>query len=145
MRLLAGSAPAYYPLFLNLLEGLIRLLIFIIIFSYFRLGGGAPFQLPREHKAVACFEPSELTVENVRSLAAATRAGTSFIHCHAGEHRLFSFFGWPSRQRVVIATSAPLVAGLPMRPSGPGQHSSWSALSPLRASGCKPYHQGAAG
>lgn len=120
IRLLTGSAPAYYPIFLNLLEGLIRLLIFVIyIFLISRWG-----EVERlfsyhgaEHKAVACFEAGqELTVENVRPFSRRhPRCGTSFILIvMLVSIVLFSFFGWPSLwQRVAIRLLLlPLVAGL---------------------------------
>lgn len=108
------------PLFLNLLEGLIRITIFvcyILIISrmedvqrVFQYHGA-------EHKAIACFESgSDLTVENARKYTTLhPRCGTSFLLLvMATSILLFSFFGWPNlAYRLMLRLALlPIVAGI---------------------------------
>lgn len=120
VRLLAGNLPAARPILLNLLEGTVRIAIFIAyillisrmqdiqrVFAYH----GA------EHKTIACFEAGDdLTVANARKHSALhPRCGTSFLLLvMAVSILLFSFFGWPGLvQRLVLRLSLlPFVAGL---------------------------------
>ena len=108
------------PIYLNMIEGVIRVSIFFIyvvwiskledikrVFEYH----GA------EHKSIHCYESmEELTVENVR--------GKSILHPRCGTSFLFmvmiisifvlSFFGWPSPlQRILIRVAMfPVIAGI---------------------------------
>ncbi|MBS3885453.1 MAG: DUF1385 domain-containing protein [Firmicutes bacterium] len=119
VRLLAGNVTAQ-PLFLNLLEGGVRITIFlsyIIIIS--RFGDiQRVFQYHgAEHKVISCYEAGEeLTVENARKYSSLhSRCGTSFmLLVMAVSILLFSFFGWPGLvQRLLLRFSLlPLVAGI---------------------------------
>ncbi|MDO9534137.1 MAG: DUF1385 domain-containing protein [Bacillota bacterium] len=108
------------PLLLNLGEGGLRLLIFLIyIFLISRWQEvGRVFQYHgAEHKAIACFEAGqELTVENARNFSPLhRRCGTSFLLVvMVTSILLFSFFGWPVLwQRILIRLLLlPLVAGI---------------------------------
>ncbi|MDW7652252.1 MAG: DUF1385 domain-containing protein, partial [Bacillota bacterium] len=119
VRLLADSVSAR-PVVLNLLEGAIRILIFltyILVISrakdiqrVFEYHGA-------EHKAIACHESGEdLTVANARKYQTVhPRCGTSFmLFVMAVSILLFSFFGWPGLlQRLLLRLALlPLVAGL---------------------------------
>ena len=89
------------PLLLNLLEGLLRLTIFLV---YLLLVSRLPdiqrvFQYHgAEHKAVACFEAGEeLTVANARKYSPLhPRCGTGFLLLVMTVSIVFfSLFGWP--------------------------------------------------
>ncbi|NLZ38053.1 MAG: DUF1385 domain-containing protein [Firmicutes bacterium] len=108
------------PLVLNLVEGLIRLLIFLAylivvtqlediqrVFAYH----GA------EHKSIACFEAGEaLTPANARKYSTLhPRCGTSFLLLVMTiSILLFSLFAWPNIwQRLILRLALlPLVAGI---------------------------------
>ena len=105
---------------LNLLEGCIRLCIFLLyLFLVSRLK-----EMQRvfayhgaEHKVIACFEAGEaLTPENARKYTTLhPRCGTSFLLIvMTVSIVLFSFFGWPDPlQRLLLRLALlPLVAGI---------------------------------
>ena len=120
-----GAAKLFHfitddPIFLNLMEGALRLLIFLgyigaisamkDIQRVFQYHGA-------EHKTIACFESGEaLTVENVRKHTRLhKRCGTSFLLIvMLVSIFVFAFLGWPDLwlrilSRVVLL---PVVAGL---------------------------------
>jgi uncharacterized protein YqhQ len=119
VRLLTGPEQGG-PFLLNLLEGGIRIGIFLgYVFLISRLKDiERVFQYHgAEHKAIFCFEAGEsLTVDNARSFSPLhPRCGTSFLLLvMAVSILLFSFFGWPGLpERLVLRlTMLPLVAGL---------------------------------
>jgi len=119
VRLLAGPEPGT-PILLNLLEGGIRISIFICyVYLISRLKDiQRVFQYHgAEHKAIFCFEAGKpLTVDNARTFSALhPRCGTSFLLLvMAVSIVLFSFFGWPDLvQRLLLRlTMLPLVAGI---------------------------------
>ncbi len=105
---------------LNLVEGLIRVLIFVgytLLISrlddikrVFKYHGA-------EHKTIYCYENAEeLTVENVKKYSRLhPRCGTSFIvNVLIISIIVFSFFGWPNPVMRMLSRIAllPLVAGL---------------------------------
>lgn len=105
---------------LNLFEGLIRILIFLIYLSYTKkiadikrvyMYHGA------EHKSIHCYESREdLTVDNVMKFPRMhPRCGTSFIFMVLLiSIVVISFFGWPNPfMRIIIRIIAlPLIAGI---------------------------------
>lgn len=105
---------------LNLFEGLIRILIFLIYLSYTKkiadikrvyMYHGA------EHKSIHCYESREdLTVDNVMKFSRMhPRCGTSFIFMVLLiSIVVLSFFGWPNPfMRIIIRIIAlPLIAGI---------------------------------
>ncbi|KXO17229.1 hypothetical protein HMPREF3189_00196 [Clostridiales bacterium KA00134] len=105
---------------LNLFEGLIRILIFLIYLSYTKkiadikrvyMYHGA------EHKSIHCYESREdLTVDNVMKFPRMhPRCGTSFIFMVLLiSIVVLSFFGWPNPfMRIIIRIIAlPLIAGI---------------------------------
>lgn len=120
-----GAAKLFHfitedPVFLNLMEGALRLLIFL---GY--IGGISVMKdIQRvfqyhgaEHKTIACFEAGEaLTVENVRKHTRLhKRCGTSFLLIvMLVSIFVFAFLGWPDLwlrilSRVVLL---PVVAGI---------------------------------
>ncbi|MGI6658766.1 MAG: DUF1385 domain-containing protein [Dethiobacteraceae bacterium] len=119
MRFVSGFITAP-PLLLNLLEGLLRLTIFLV---YLLLVSRLPdiqrvFQYHgAEHKAVACFEAGEeLTVANARKYSPLhPRCGTSFLLLVMTVSIVFfSLFGWPDsivRRLTIRLALLPLVAG----------------------------------
>lgn len=119
VRLLAGNINAR-PIFLNLMEGGVRISIFlgyIILISRFGDIQRVFAYHGAEHKAIACHEAGEdLTVANARKYSALhPRCGTSFLLLvMAVSILMFSFFGWPGLvQRLVLRLSLlPLVAGI---------------------------------
>ncbi|MCW3488888.1 DUF1385 domain-containing protein [Dethiobacter alkaliphilus] len=119
VRLLAESFTAH-PVLLNLLEGGVRIGIFIsyvLVISRFKDIQRVFEYHGAEHKAIACYEAQEdLTVANARKFSALhPRCGTSFLLLvMAISILLFSFFGWPGLlQRLLLRLSLlPLVAGL---------------------------------
>lgn len=108
------------PILLNLIEGLIRIIIFLIyvtaiskmedvarVFEYH----GA------EHKTIHCYEAEEeLTVENVKKYPILhPRCGTSFLFMVMIVSILvLSFFGWPSplKRFLVRILMLPVIAGI---------------------------------
>lgn len=119
VRLMSGNVAAR-PLVLNLLEGAVRISIFlayILIISrmsdiqrVFQYHGA-------EHKAISCLEAGEdLTINNARKFSSLhPRCGTSFLLLvMVVSILLFSFFGWPSLlQRLLLRLALlPLVAGI---------------------------------
>ena len=120
-----GAAKLFHsitedPVFLNLMEGLLRLFIFIAyivgisrmkdIQRVFQYHGA-------EHKTIACFEAGEaLTVENaMKHTRFHKRCGTSFLLIvMLVSIFVFAFLGWPSlieriASRIVLL---PVVAGI---------------------------------
>lgn len=108
------------PIILNLIEGIIRVLIFLIyviaiskiedikrVFEYH----GA------EHKSIHCYENDlELTVENVKKFPILhARCGTSFLFMvMIISIVVLSFFGWPNPlQRILVRILMfPVIAGI---------------------------------
>lgn len=119
VRLLASNVTAQ-PLLLNLLEGGVRITIFlsyIIIISRFEDIRRVFQYHGAEHKVISCHEAGEeLTVDNARKYSPLHgRCGTSFmLLVMAVSILLFSFFGWPDLvQRLILRLSLlPLVAGI---------------------------------
>ena len=120
-----GAAKLFHvitedPVFLNLMEGFLRLFIFMAyIFAISRMKDiQRVFQYHgAEHKTIACFEAGEaLTVENVaRHTRLHTRCGTSFLLIvMLVSIFVFAFLGWPDlaeriASRIVLL---PVVAGI---------------------------------
>lgn len=108
------------PIVLNLVEGFIRIGLFVIYVYYISkledikrvfMYHGA------EHKTIYCYENmEELTVENARKYTTLhPRCGTSFIvNVLLISIVVFSFFGWPNPlMRVVIRLAMlPFIAGI---------------------------------
>jgi uncharacterized protein YqhQ len=108
------------PIVLNLIEGFIRIGLFVIYVYYISkledikrvfMYHGA------EHKTIYCYENmEELTVENARKYTTLhPRCGTSFIvNVLLISIVVFSFFGWPNPlMRVVIRLAMlPFIAGI---------------------------------
>jgi len=119
VRLLASNITAQ-PILLNLLEGGVRITIFlsyIIIISRFEDIQRVFQYHGAEHKVISCHEAGEeLTVDNARKYSPLHgRCGTSFmLLVMAVSILLFSFFGWPDLvQRLILRLSLlPLVAGI---------------------------------
>lgn len=119
VRLVSGGLQAP-PVFLNLMEGGIRIGIFltyIAVISRMRDIQRVFAYHGAEHKAISCFEAGEpLEAGNAgkyRTLH--PRCGTSFmLLVMAISIVLFSFFGWPNLwQRLLLRLALlPLVAGL---------------------------------
>ena len=120
-----GAAKLFHvitedPEFLNLMEGFLRLFIFMAyIFAISRMKDiQRVFQYHgAEHKTIACFEAGEaLTVENVaRHTRLHKRCGTSFLLIvMLVSIFVFAFLGWPDlaeriASRIVLL---PVVAGI---------------------------------
>ncbi len=108
------------PLLLNLLEGGLRLTIFlgyVFIISRWKEVGRIFQYHGAEHKAIACYEAGRpLDVDCARLFSPLhRRCGTSFLLIvMVTSIVLFSFFGWPELwQRILIRLSLlPLVAGI---------------------------------
>ncbi|MDN5331321.1 MAG: hypothetical protein PWP45_546 [Tepidanaerobacteraceae bacterium] len=117
-KFIAGSIKN--PFFLNLIEGLVRILVFLLylisissmkdIRRFFEYHGA-------EHKAVNCYESGEeLTIENAKKYTTLhPRCGTSFLLVvMVVSILLFSTLGWPG----IVARIAfrvllfPMVAGI---------------------------------
>jgi len=108
------------PIILNLIEGIIRVGLFVVYVYYISkledikrvfMYHGA------EHKTIYCYENmEELTVENARKYTTLhPRCGTSFIvNVLLISIVVFSFFGWPSPlTRIVIRLAMlPVIAGI---------------------------------
>ena len=119
-----GAAKLFHvitedPVFLNLMEGFLRLFIFMAyIFAISRMKDiQRVFQYHgAEHKTIACFEAGEaLTVENVaRHTRLHKRCGTSFLLIvMLVSIFVFAFLGWPDlaeriASRIILL---PVVAG----------------------------------
>lgn len=108
------------PVFLNLMEGVLRLIIFLVYI--WAIGRAKDIQRVfqyhgAEHKTIHCFEAGEvLTVENVqRHSRLHPRCGTSFLLIvMLVSIFVFAFLGWPSlgeriASRLVLL---PVVAGI---------------------------------
>lgn len=108
------------PIILNLMEGVLRLLIFAIYLYYiskledikrvFQYHGS-------EHKSIHCYEAGEeLTVENVKKYPIEhPRCGTSFLFMVMIISILvLSLFGWPSPLLRVVSrvVALPIIAGV---------------------------------
>lgn len=120
-----GAAKLFHfitedPVFLNLMEGALRLVIFLAyIWSISRMKDiQRVFQYHgAEHKTIACFEAGEaLTVENVKKHTRLhKRCGTSFLLIvMLVSIFVFAFLGWPDLwlrilSRIVLL---PIVAGI---------------------------------
>lgn len=120
-----GAAKLFHvitedPVFLNLMEGFLRLFIFMAyIFAISRMKDiQRVFQYHgAEHKTIACFESGEaLTVENVaRHTRLHKRCGTSFLLIvMLVSIFVFAFLGWPDlaeriASRIILL---PVVAGI---------------------------------
>ena len=120
-----GAAKLFHfitddPVFLNLMEGALRLLIFLAYIGAISVMKDIQrvFQYHgAEHKTIACFEAGEaLTVENVRKHTRLhKRCGTSFLLIvMLVSIFVFAFLGWPDLwlrilSRVVLL---PVVAGI---------------------------------
>lgn len=120
-----GAAKLFHsitedPVFLNLMEGLLRLFIFIAyivgisrmkdIQRVFQYHGA-------EHKTIACFEAGEaLTVENaMKHTRFHKRCGTSFLLIvMLVSIFVFAFLGWPSLIERIVSRIVllPVVAGI---------------------------------
>ncbi len=108
------------PLGLNLLEGLVRIIIFLIyIVGVSRLDDiERVFQYHgAEHKTIHCYENQEkLTVENVKRFPILhPRCGTSFLFMVMIISILvLSFFGWPNplQRFLVRVLMFPVIAGI---------------------------------
>lgn len=120
-----GAAKLFHsitedPVFLNLMEGLLRLFIFIAyivgisrmkdIKRVFQYHGA-------EHKTIACFEAGEaLTVENaMKHTRFHKRCGTSFLLIvMLVSIFVFAFLGWPSLIERIVSRIVllPVVAGI---------------------------------
>lgn len=120
-----GAAKLFHvitedPFFLNIMEGILRLLIFLL----YIIGISQMKDIKRvfqyhgaEHKTIACFEAGEaLTVENVQKHTRLhKRCGTSFLLIvMLVSIVVFAFLGWPDLwlrilSRVVLL---PVVAGI---------------------------------
>ncbi len=117
---LANYVPSMHPIFSNLLEGLVRIFIFIAyIFLISRWGEIQRFFAYHgaEHKAIYCYEAGKsLSVENAAGFSIRhPRCGTSFmLIVMIVSILLFSFFGWPGLwQRFLIRIALlPLVAAI---------------------------------
>ncbi|NLZ93282.1 MAG: DUF1385 domain-containing protein [Firmicutes bacterium] len=108
------------PIVLNLVEGLIRLFIFLA----YMIGVAQLKDIQRvfayhgaEHKSIACFEAGEsLTLANARKYSTLhPRCGTSFLLLVMTiSVLLFSLFAWPNLwQRLILRlVLLPLVAGI---------------------------------
>lgn len=120
-----GAAKLFHsitedPVFLNLMEGVLRLFIFIAyivgisrmkdIQRVFQYHGA-------EHKTIACFEAGEaLTVENaIKHTRFHKRCGTSFLLIvMLVSIFVFAFLGWPSLIERIVSRIVllPVVAGI---------------------------------
>jgi uncharacterized protein YqhQ len=108
------------PLWLNFLEGLVRIIIFLVyLFTISRMKDiRRVFEYHgAEHKTVHCYENNEkLTVENVRKYKTLhPRCGTSFLMIvMIISILLFSLFGWPGPVARIVSRILllPLVAGI---------------------------------
>lgn len=108
------------PFLLNLLEGFIRIIIFLIyvtVVSKMEDVGRVFEYHGAEHKTIHCYENGdELTVENVKKYPILhPRCGTSFLFMVMIVSILvLSFFGWPNPlQRLLIRlVMLPIIAGI---------------------------------
>lgn len=117
---LARFLPPLHPVLFNLVEGVLRLAIFLgYLFLITRWGDVQRFfgYHGAEHKAIFCYEGNDpLEVEKARQYSTRhPRCGTSFILIvMVVSILLFSLFGWPPLwQRILIRLLLlPLVAGV---------------------------------
>ena len=108
------------PLLLNLVEGIIRVLLFVgYVYMVSKLEDIKRVFMYHgaEHKTIYCYEyGEELTVENVRKYSTLhPRCGTSFlINVLLISIIVFSFFGWPNPfvRLVIRLAMLPVIAGL---------------------------------
>lgn len=108
------------PIILNLIEGLIRIIIFAIyLVSIAKMEDvGRVFEYHgAEHKTIHCYENGdELTVENVKKYSILhPRCGTSFLFMVMIVSILvLSFFGWPSPllRLTIRILMLPVIAGI---------------------------------
>lgn len=108
------------PIILNLVEGLIRIAIFLIyvVFASKVDEVGRVFEYHgAEHKTIHCYEyGDELTVENVKKYPILhPRCGTSFLFMVMIVSILvLSFFGWPDpvKRLLIRLTMLPVIAGI---------------------------------
>lgn len=112
------------PVLLNILEGVIRLIIFgLYLFSVTRMDEvGDVFDRMwqyhgAEHKTIHCYENGdELTVENVKKHSILhPRCGTSFLFMvMIVSIFVLSFFGWPSpaKRLLIRLIMLPVIAGI---------------------------------
>jgi uncharacterized protein YqhQ len=108
------------PFLLNLVEGAIRLFIFlsyIFLISRWKEITRVFQYHGAEHKAIACYEDGQpLTVENARNYSTLhRRCGTNFLLIvMVISILLFSFFGWPVlwRRILIRLLLLPVVAGI---------------------------------
>ena len=108
------------PVFLNLMEGVLRLVIFLVYI--WAIGRAKDIQRVfqyhgAEHKTIHCFEAGEvLTVENVqRHSRLHPRCGTSFLLIvMLVSIFVFAFLGWPSLAERIASRLVllPVVAGI---------------------------------
>lgn len=128
------------PLVANLIEGAIRLTIFLIYITavslipdmrrFYQYHGA-------EHKAIGCYESGqELSISNVRGYSCLhPRCGTSFLLIvMVTSIFVFSLFGWPNLLVRVITRLLllPLVAGLAyeiIKASARGQSNLWKLVT----------------
>lgn len=108
------------PIILNLVEGLIRIAIFLIyvVFASKVDEVGRVFEYHgAEHKTIHCYEyGDELTVENVKKYPILhPRCGTSFLFMVMIVSILvLSFFGWPDpvKRLLIRLVMLPVIAGI---------------------------------
>lgn len=108
------------PLILNLVEGLIRIVIFllyVVIVSKMDEVGRIFEYHGAEHKTIHCYEHgNELTVENVKKYPILhPRCGTSFLFMvMIVSIFVLSFFGWPDpiKRMLIRIVMLPLIAGI---------------------------------
>lgn len=108
------------PLILNLVEGLIRIVIFllyVVIVSKMDEVGRIFEYHGAEHKTIHCYEHGdELTVENVKKYPILhPRCGTSFLFMvMIVSIFVLSFFGWPDpiKRMLIRIVMLPLIAGI---------------------------------
>ena len=118
----AHLAAAYTddPIVFNLIEGGIRLMVFLLYIWGISFMGGIRrvFQYHgAEHKTIHCYEAGEaLTVENVQKFPRLhPRCGTNFLLIVMGVAIVFHvFFGWPDLWLRILSRLAilPVVAGV---------------------------------
>lgn len=117
---LVRSLPPWNPVLLNIIEGLVRLVIFILyIFAITRWGEMQRFfqYHGAEHKVIFGYENGEISdLDKIRSFSNRhPRCGTSFIlTVMIVSIVIFSFFGWPVLwQRILLRLILlPIVAGI---------------------------------
>jgi len=139
--LIVGAARGWLeaPLWLNLLEGLIRigfLVGYILLISRMEDVRRVLEYHGAEHKVIHAYEEAgELTVEEARSKSALhVRCGTSFLlFVVVVSILLFSFFGWPGIWARIATRLAllPVIAGVSYEIIKLSGRSSWGPLKLL--------------